>query len=245
MKVALLLSGHFRSYDKAYKTLEKNVLDICNPDIFISSEETIGYNNQTNGGRGDEHLIYVPLNIVNLEQLYHPKKILIEQRQKYSIQKYMHRLGHGSRGAEQMFGMFYGINKANQLKIEYEKENNFRYDVVIRCRPDLFFDSPLDRNELENSLHGGVYFPKFGNYSGLNDQFAFGNSSNMDLYARVYNNLDVHFNSGCIWHPEIMLKFNIDYYNIPIARSEIKYRILRANGNFFINEHSARGGDIL
>jgi hypothetical protein len=239
MRTALCLSGHFRSYERTFETLQKSIIGPFNPDVFISTEENLGYNNGIGGDRGDRHLIKTPLDISKIEKLYNPKKIIVEPRQKWEINKYINRLGPGSHGAEQMFGMFYGVYKSNQLKIDYEKENNFIYDIVIRCRPDIYFDSILDIQKIN-----GICFPKFGNYSGLNDQFAFGDSHSMNLYSKLYENLDMHFDSGCLWHPETMLKYNINYYNIPIHRTDIKFRILRANGGFFINVCEPHNGDI-
>ena len=33
--------------------------------------------------------------------------------------------------------MFFSIQRFNQLKMQYERENNFSYDIVIRCRFDV------------------------------------------------------------------------------------------------------------
>ena len=38
---------------------------------------------------------------------------------------------------DHQLGMFYGIKKVMEMKQEYEKENNFKYDYVVRMRTDL------------------------------------------------------------------------------------------------------------
>ena len=38
---------------------------------------------------------------------------------------------------DHQLSMFYGIKKVMELKQEYEKENNFKYDYVVRLRTDF------------------------------------------------------------------------------------------------------------
>src|ERR1039457_6129089 len=199
--IALCLSGHFRSYEKTFDTLQKSIIGPFNPDIFIFSWENLGFD----GVRGDGHLSKTTLDIKKINKLYNPKKILIEPSKNWNATKYISRMGSGLRHPEILFGMFYGVYKSNQLKISFENENNFCYDIVIRVRPDIYFENSLNIDELKKCQESpSIYFPKFGNYSGLNDQFCFGSSSEMNLYSELYNNLDKYFDSGCLWHSETM-----------------------------------------
>lgn len=230
-RVALCISGHFRSYEQAYSSLKKAILNPIRPDIFIFTWNTVGYDG---ADRGDNHLVKVPINQHRLQQLFAPKQMVIEPARVWDTRKYAHRLGSGLRTPYNVNGMFYGIYKANQLKKEFEKKHNFTYDIVIRGRADLLFNNLLNMNDIENCKNtNGIYFPKFGSYGGINDQFAFGSSKSMDLYAETYNNLDKYFDMGCLWHAETMMKFSVDYFELPILRTDIEYHILRANGRVF------------
>ena len=40
--------------------------------------------------------------------------------------------------------MFEKIYKCNKLKSDYEKQFNFKYDIVIRMRPDIMIYSDFD-----------------------------------------------------------------------------------------------------
>jgi len=231
MKVALCLSGHLRSYEAAYPTLKKAILDQFNPDIFIFTWDTIGFDG---ANRGDEHLVDTPVDPGRLRQLYLPKKLMIKPGRRWNTLRYHRRMGQGMRNPEVVCGMFYGIFKANALRNEFERKNHFTYDAVIRGRADLSFQSILEPKEiLHCQVANGIYFPNFGDYKGVNDQFAFGNSASMNIYSGIYQNLNHFFNLGCRWHPESLTKFNIDYFNLPIFRSSIIYDILRANGSIF------------
>ncbi len=231
-RVALCLSGHLRSFEATYKYLKENIINPTNCDIFIFSWDKLGYD----GARGDRHLINQNVDENKIKQLYNPKKIIISKPIDFNVDKYLNRLGSGLRNPNIVSNMFYGINQSNNLKKEFENENNFKYDAVIRCRADLLFESKLDINEIASAKYNkGIFFPKFGDYGGLNDQFAFGNSESMDLYSETYKKLDDFFNDGCLWHAETLTKFTVDHFKLPILRSNINYQIKRSDGSAFKN----------
>lgn len=241
MKVALCLSGHFRSFERTFPTLKSAILDQYQPDVFIHTWDTMGFD----GNRGDGHLIRAAPNDQQLKGMYNPKKIIIEPNKQWDTSKYHIKENIGVRNPAIMLSMFYSICQANQLKSELEKELGFTYDVVIRCRPDIYFENFLPKHEMQNCFtNNSIYVPKFGNYNGINDQFAFGPSKIMDLYCDIYSNLDKFYDTGCLWHPETMLKFNIHHFNIPVLRSSVKYFLLRANGYIFRLECKKEYGDI-
>ena len=77
------------------------------------------------------------------------------------------------------------------LKREYEIENNFTYDVVVKSRPDVIFSPrkhfeipPLFNNCLY-STHGGPMDMEFNKYN-FNDCVFLGNSYTMDLLTNLY-----------------------------------------------------------
>jgi hypothetical protein len=242
LKVGLCISGHFRSFERAYPSILSSIIQRYSPDLFIYAPSMIG---NDGADRGDKHVMRVPITPDRLTKLFSPKKFIIEPARSWDMSRYKGRIGSGCRNPNMVKGMYYGIYAANQLKREYERENGFIYDVVIRARADLFFESSLERAELENCSHtGGIYFPKFGSYGGLNDQFAFGNSASMDVYADTYTRLDQYFDMGCIWHAETLMKFSMEQTNTPILRSSIKFYILRADGRKFRLLHDPKQGDV-
>lgn len=94
----------------------------------------------------------------------------------------------------------YKLYKCNQLKINYESEHNFKYDVVIRIRPDLLFldNLVLDNLESINNINFGIpgaYWP-----NRIYDIFFYSNSLNMDILCDVWKNLseciDDEFDNG-------------------------------------------------
>ncbi|MDW4561962.1 MULTISPECIES: acyltransferase [Aeromonas] len=61
-----------------------------------------------------------------------------------------------SRGHMNQFKMYYGINKCFELMKKYEEKNNFKYDIVIRTRPDLFITEEMDRSRLDSLQEGSI-----------------------------------------------------------------------------------------
>lgn len=90
--------------------------------------------------------------------------------------------------------MLYGFMMANELKKEYEIENNFRYDLVIKTRFDLVFAPgarfPIDRQFYPRT----IYSPSGSNgyvhtdmeHHGINDVMFWGDSPSMDIVTNIY-----------------------------------------------------------
>ena len=88
-------------------------------------------------------------------------------------------------GVQPYLQQLYGMKQCNRLRTEYEKENQFRYDCIIRCRPDLLFVKPLDKLSLLDLSY--VHVPDFHGFDGINDRFAVGAADHMNVYM---NKLD-------------------------------------------------------
>ena len=84
---------------------------------------------------------------------------------------------------------YYSLYHVSLLKKQYELENNFRYDVVIRLRADLFFlDEKID---LINPTHNTIYtinthFDEHYNVCRINDSYFYADSYTFDQAALVY-----------------------------------------------------------
>lgn len=114
-----------------------------------------------------------------------------------------------------LVSMFYGIEKACELKKQYEDENNFKYDVVFRMR----FDSDIPNwHEWHYSIIDNKNliipdpdrdFGATGHGEGINDQFWYGPSELYDKSANVYSNLFDIITKCKAYHPETIFKNHI------------------------------------
>jgi hypothetical protein len=118
--------------------------------------------------------------------------------------------------------MHYSIYKSNQLKKEYEIDNNMIFDWVIRMRTDSDFRyDKLDLNSLSCDLN--IPSGEDWNELGINDQFAIGKSHTMDIYSNFYNN--IYLTQSSKYYPEVMLLSYLNKMNIFSNRIDFPVRI--------------------
>lgn len=172
---------------------------VNNPKIEIDYfVHTWNYNSATAGHLKQKKTqkLLTKSELDEFKNIVKPKKILIEDKKvSYSkirwSQDDMPLLGYAR-------SMLYGMSKVTELKTQYEKENNFEYDVCVRIRPDLFFDElgknaalwsfNIPRDNFIHTVHCGYdgEFPYF--YAG--DIFYYASSKTFDIINDFYNRID-------------------------------------------------------
>jgi hypothetical protein len=138
---------------------------------------------------------------------------------------------------DHQLSMFYGIKKVMEMKQEYEKEFNFKYDYVFRIRTDFVMISNFGiiENYDNKKLHVSHYNPTalINQYRpgtwvedlGIDkryivDIFVMGGSEVMDKYAKVYDNIPLMLESGYPMHSsDVLIGYNTFLIeNIPVRR---------------------------
>ena len=170
---------------------------VSNPKIEIDYfVHTWDYNSPSDvQGHKKTQKVLTKLELDEFKNIVKPKKILIEGR------KVSHSKIHWGQGNRPLLGyarsMLYAMFKVAELKKQYEKENNFEYDVCVRIRPDLFFDEGgirqmlgsfnIPRDNFIHTVHCGYdgEFPYF--YAG--DIFYYANSKTYDIISDLYNRI--------------------------------------------------------
>lgn len=210
MKIALCLSGFMRSFETTFSNLNKYLLQNYNVDIFIATWNI-----------NDLHL--TSLEEPKILNTYKPVKCNIEKIINFDILPLKHKNINNKRNINSLLSMFYKIEQCNNLKSQYEKENNFIYDCVIRFRPDI----QLLENIIINNLDK-INIPKYGDFFGINDQMAFSNSYNMNQYC-LYSKINKLINNNVMIDPELLNQTNLLDIGIPINRFDLKYNLLCHN----------------
>lgn len=124
-----------------------------------------------------------------------------------------------------MVSQFYGIERVNDMRLDYEKRNNVVYDYVIRIRSDIFFMpncvSPIDHYE-KGFLHIKDYSPYAdqGLPYAINDYFAIGSPEIINQYGKVYSNLDSMIANGAAVNPELLIGYNVK--DLPNKRHDFR-----------------------
>lgn len=196
MKVALLLSGKFRDSFECYNSLIDTLLSKYDVDIFISYFYESPYD--------------VDITMQELIDMYKPKSIIHHQLPKNihdEIRNSNKLLKYTEVNTENVFSMWYGVKRVNELKKEYEHKNKFKYDIVIRTRFDLKILNEFDLKNRKSSIHIPIGWDHRG---GFNDLLAYGDSVSMDYYCELYDKLTKYHDEGNRIHPEKMLKLHLD-----------------------------------
>lgn len=204
MKIAICISGLMRTFEETFPSFQKHFLKMNgNVDIFIHTWNT---------------------NTINVEKLYHPVKMKIENDIVFPVHPLMHTKNiHNKRNPQNILSMYYKIDKCNQLKCEYEIENNFKYDCVVRFRSDILLEENFTINE--NNLDR-ISIPKYADYFGINDQIAYSNSENMNIYSSAFNNLNQYIDDVNMLDPELFLKHHIMTEGLKIKRFPLQYKLM-------------------
>lgn len=183
MKIAVLLSGQMRDW-KACSFNQKffwttAVEEDIEVDYFI---HTWDYSQDRTGVTKP----YITREIYTEEyeefvDFYKPKKHYIDSK----TTEYFYGNDHWS-------SLFYSFVQTLKFKMEYEKVNNFKYDVVVKSRPDIVFDPtyhfriPVLFNNAVYTTHGGPMEMEYGLFN-FNDIIFLGNSQSMDLLINIYH----------------------------------------------------------
>jgi hypothetical protein len=231
MKVAICISGNIRYPHIGLESIKKIVPNDC-IKIFIHTWKIVDTESflKTIFGLQSKEPDNIFETQFNFLEHYNYEKLLIEDydESKHSEFEAIHNsinLLPFQQGACIVprhdvgpISMHYSIYKSNQLKCDYEKENNMIFDKVIRMR----FDSNFGGNELHlNNIPNGINIPRGEDWcGGINDQFAVGSSDAMNLYSNLYNHIDKI--RDVQYHPETMLRKYFEMYNIAVNRFDFR-----------------------
>lgn len=160
-----LKGGSDKVLELSYKHNLENILG-QNVDVFIHSWSTELENE-----------------IVNL---YKPKKYLIEPQIEFEIPSFI-KANH--RRAFAHLSRWYSYSEAVKLKADYEKVNDFKYDLVLVQRFDLCWNVAIPYIELDTEVLyvGGCSLDTRKEWS---DRWFISNSKNMDKFATMFDKFE-------------------------------------------------------
>lgn len=191
-KIALCMAGQMRTYKKCYGELKENILEPLEPDVFIHTEKNRGITKRASNQALDE-AVESSITEESLTCLYDPKEMEItepfsaEDLREFDNVRVPDTLIEAEPDHWQgNIPNFHGIYKCNGMKRNWEQRHGFKYDIVIRMRPDLFVPQNLPSEVLSNP---DILWHTQTTNSQVSDKFAISNSENMDYYASVWEQL--------------------------------------------------------
>jgi hypothetical protein len=145
-----------------------------------------------------------------------------------------------------LWKMLYSLQKVNKLKQNYEIDNKFKYDLVIRTRPDVMLHNDVDLQVIKDRINLNpniISIPDntrcgYGEYFRdlISDLMAITSSDNMNIYCDLYNVTTDYYDSGVKFHPETLLSHHLIQHNFNFSE-RFGYNIdIRKLGTYVDNE---------
>jgi hypothetical protein len=242
MRIAIVLFGHLRSYRQTIFSFEnlKNILSRSgNVDVFC---HTWDIEESVTAAWWKEHKPDEPppaiVDVRKIEQIYSPALYSVEPSRQFDDKGYSVNSKIPIPG---ILSMLYSQMRAFNLLEEYEKQNGFKYDVVVKTRYDLLYEIAGDFANCV-SADDGIFLPSSNPYEligSCSDIFAIGSRKSMEEYFGFC----VNFKEALVIYqrkgyqqllPELCMTVYLDHKNI--KRQELhglRLHILRMSGEKF------------
>lgn len=198
-KIAICFSGELRQFENEIiiDNFYKNI-GFLKPDIFISGwdhiSESLNHSEKLLNPFEEKKKINDIKIIEKLKNIYpNLKSVKIE-----NYNDWLNSISHENKNiiynsnynplTVNSFAQIYKICNSVNLKSFYEKENNFKYDIVIRMRTDNCIVSKFKIDEIKNNTIYNINFPNAFYPNRIYDIFFYGDSASMDILSRSYIN---------------------------------------------------------
>lgn len=131
---------------------------------------------------------------------------------------------------DRTLSMFKSWNSVSKELEEYEKDNNFQYDIVFRMRTDLVFHNTFPESKYFD-LNNLYVLNRYAHLDyGIDDTFAFSSSENIKTYYDLINNLDEITNLGAAINPETLLGYYIsNFLKLNVEKLDLNVKIFRVS----------------
>lgn len=249
MKVAILLSGHTRSFERCLPTLHWHVFrHFPGADFFISTVK------DADAPKADLLRVKYPGARVEIDVVDEQPDCVAEMRAKgVDLPKewtrgksYTHEPYPISVHPQGVLRQLWQLQKCWELfsAKRQEWQDVLDYDVIIRCRPDLWFHSAtLTRTETVNTSTGfswasvglvqgsrEAFLPYWGQFGGVNDRFALLGCDAASAYFQTYSRIHELTQGGCPLHPESLVAASLERAHVITNTLFAEFSTLRNNG---------------
>ena len=202
MKVAVVLTGHLRMFQKVFPNFKERIIDRYQPDIFISTWRDEGYWVPQEGRLGiqegsplvHEHEIRAAYNPKELlmEDFYSLEPIFAERAKNFPT--YYHR-------PRNIISMFYKMQSGVSLMKSHMIKTGTKYNLVIRMRPDMLLHEPLPAFQ-----DGTFYTLAHRNHmgGGTGDMFQIGSVDQVSKFCDIGFKLESIYEQTKLLCPHVM-----------------------------------------
>jgi len=243
-KIAILISGHLRCVSKTLANMKR-----YNPEFFDSNITDVfvhtwkGENKScwslypSQGWRfTNTHCPSYMCKMFSMSYLKDKINVVSSLEEEDQTSEPMAMFGH-NKYVISIASMIYARQKVYSLMEEYSKANNVSYDIVIRTRPDIRYDSSIPIDDLIEKINTNkceLFVPQGQEWGGITDQMSIGSMRAIktvcDLYETIKKNKDGILNAYSNRLPESvenMLAQHIGFYGLNYEVIPIKHGLYR------------------
>jgi hypothetical protein len=164
LKIAVCMSGLIRTGCNAYPNLINFFGELLpNIDFFIHTWDLEKQKNPDPNAMDSDTKIWDMLNsqlpykltnskIKKITELYNPKYITVDNFESELHNRSTHLSNKDIAAFKFDINLWNSAYKSNQLKIKYENLHNFKYDIVIKLRPDVLISPKKKLSEVVDLL---------------------------------------------------------------------------------------------
>jgi hypothetical protein len=202
--------------DQTYAYWKRCLLDPYRPDVFVhawkSRDATVS----------DQRVFAA------ITRLYNPVVLCTDAQRFFDTSAYRDRVWPHRTTPHGVLSQWYSCKKAIKSKKNYEDALGFTYDVVIRARFDYFLRKiDLETNDAVNTpraptLDNHIFQWEGRQEVGINDQFAWGSSSVMDIYSTLFDKVpEIYHNDRVDFCSELLLKAHLLKNDISVKQHDL------------------------
>ncbi len=227
MRTAVCISGQPRNVEAGLEFIKPHLLKPNKPDVFIHvwwDEDVVGTQIVNAGGHVASRMVR-PGTLDYIMEKYNPIMMEFEEQIQFDEKNYNE---NKYPGITPFFSLSqrYSIWKSHELKRMHEEKRGFKYDAVMKVRFDWAVYNPIYVENFDLSV---INAPDRNPHpNGLDDTFAVSSSENMDIYSRLYFDIDEYYNEdGIPFCDELLLHHHLQKHGLGTATHPIKYDLLR------------------
>jgi hypothetical protein len=219
VRVALCLSGLPRFLNQTHEYWRRCIINAYHTDVFVHT-----WISATNNQSIQKTIL----------QLYQPKAAEFATIPNFDVSSYKDRIWPHRITPAAQFSQFTGIQRVQMLRQNYEIQNRFEYDIVVRARFDWYLEKvDFEINNCVNiartpTLDGHKFTYCGQQLVGISDQFAYGSSRVITVYGQLVDRIPhLYHNCGVDFCGELFLRAHCHEQNLPIKQHHWNHGIVR------------------
>ena len=202
MKAAILISGHARSFKRCLPNLHWFVFrHFPGADFFVSTVK------DDDSPDFDLFRAKYPASRVVIDAVAEQPQIPLPAgcpAEWLAGKPYTHEPYAISVPPQAVLAQLWQLNECWKL---FQGTRTDDYDVVIRCRPDLWFHAAQPAPHV---FSRDAYVPNWGQFGGCNDRFAILGWAAASHYFQTFEKIDRLWANGCPIHPESLVAASLE-----------------------------------